>query len=173
LSHTHPAFVAFDTTENIVLVLTENTTLIELKSAKPTGLGMTLLGIPVLDSTQVKKGKLNEFLQSTEDGKVGRRYQNIRVTAVRTAEGGVESAKVFLQFEVFGDDNVPAGANGGYTVALLSGADSLLTLPASSLFLPYGRAWYENQVVFDVPLAVFDKADKLQLTVGADQVWAI
>ena len=156
-----------------MLVLTENTTLIELKSAKPTGLGMTQLGIPALDSTLVKKGKLNEFLQSTADGKVGRRYQNIRVTAVKTAEGGIESAKVFLQFEAFGDDNVPVGANGGYTVALLSGADALLTLPASSLFLPYGRAWYENQAVFDVPLDIFDKADQLQLTVNTDQVRAI
>lgn len=154
-------------------VLTENTALIALKSAKPTGLGMTQLGIPVLDSTQVKKGKLHEFLQSTEDGKVGRRYQNIRVTAVRTAEGGVESGKVFLQFEVFGDDNVPEGACGGYSVALLSGAEVLLTLPASSLFLPYGRAWYENQVVFDVPLTIFDKAEQLQLTVAADRVRAI
>jgi hypothetical protein len=153
-----------------VPLLVENTTLIELKSAKPTGLGMAQLGIPVLDSTLVKKGKLHEFLQSTADGKVGRRYQNIRVTAVRTAEGGVESAKIFLQFEVFGDDNVPEGANGGYSVALLNGTDSLLTLPASSLFLPYGRAWYENQAVFDVPLDVFDKADQLQLTLGADQI---
>jgi len=134
---------------------------------------MAQLGFPVLDSTLVKKGKLNEFLQSTEDGKVGRRYQNIRVTAVKTAEGGVESAKVFLQFEVFGDDNVPEGANGGYTVALLSGADTLLTLPASNLFLPYGRAWYENQAVFDMPLEVFDQTDQLQFTAGADQIRAI
>ena len=154
-------------------VLIQNTTQIALKSAKPTGLGMAQLGFPVLDSTQVKKGKLNELLQSTEDGKVGRRYQNIRVTAVRTAEGGVESAKVFLQFEVFGDDNVPEGTNGGYTVALLNGTDALLTLPASSLFLPYGRAWYENQAVFDLPLAVFDQADQLQLTVNTDQIRAI
>jgi hypothetical protein len=173
LSHTHLVLVAFDTTESIVPVLTENTTLIKLKSAKSTGLGMTQLGIPVLDSTQVKKGKLHEFLQSTADGKVGRRYQNIRVTAVRTAEGGVESAKVFLQFEVFGDDNVPEGANGGYTVALLSGTDTLLTLPTSSLFLPYGRAWYENQAVFDLPLAVFDQADQLQFTAKTDQIRAI
>jgi hypothetical protein len=156
-----------------VPILTENTTLIDLKPAKSTGLGMAQLGFPVLDSTLVKKGKLNEFLQSTADGKVGRRYQNIRVTAVKTAEGGVESAKVFLQFEVFGDDNVPEGANGGYTVALLSGTETLLTLPASSLFLPYGRAWYENQVVFDVPLEVFGKADKLQLTVNTDQIRGI
>ena len=154
-------------------VLIQNTTQIALKSAKPTGLGMAQLGFPVLVSTQVKKGKLNEFLQSTEDGKVGRRYQNIRVTAVKTAEGGVESAKVFLQFEVFGDDNVPEGPNGGYTVALLNGTDALLTLPASSLFLPYGRAWYENQAVFDLPLAVFDQADQLQLTVNTDRIRAI
>jgi hypothetical protein len=156
-----------------VPALLENTTPIALKLAKPTGLGMAQLGFPVLESTQVKKGKLNEFLQSTDEGQVGRRFQNIRVTAVKTAEGGIESAKVFLQFEVFGDDNVPEGANGGYAVALLAGPDVLLALPASSLFLPYGRAWYENQAVFDVPLDVFDNADQLQLTVKADRVRAI
>lgn len=153
--------------------LIENTTIIELKPAKTTGLGIAELGIPVLDGTQVKKGKLHEFLQSFADGTVGRRYQNIRVTAVRTAEGGVESAKVFLQFEVFGDDNVPEGANGGYGVALLRGGEILLTLPPASLFLPYGRAWYENQAVFDVPLEVFEQADRLQLTIKCDQVRAI
>ena len=65
---------------------------------------------------------------------------------------------------------MPEGANGGYTVALLNGTDALLTLPASSLFLPYGRAWYENQAVFDLPLAVFDQADQLQLTVNSDRI---
>ena len=36
-----------------------------------------------------------------------------------------------------------------------------------------GRAWYENQAVFDLPLAVFDQADQLQLTVNTDQIRAI
>lgn len=150
--------------------LAENTTFVELKTAKPTGLGMTQLGIPVQDGTQVKKGKLHEFIQLMHDDKAGRRYQNIRVTAVKTAEGGIESAKVFLQFEVFGDDNVPEAASAGFAVALFAGADCLLALAPSSLFLPYGRAWYENQFVYDVPLDVFDRADRLQLTVKADQV---
>lgn len=154
-------------------VLTENTVLIPLKSAKTTGLGMAQLGFPVLDSTQVKKGKLHEFLQSTAEGQVGRRFQNIQVTAVRTTEGGIESAKVFVLFEVFGDDNVPEAANSGYRVALLQGNETLLTLPVSSLFLPYGRVWYENRAVFELPLAVFEQADQLQFTALSDQVRAI
>lgn len=101
--------------------LAENTTFVELKTAKPTGLGMAQLGIPVQDSTLVKKGKLHEFIQLTKDGKDGRRYQNIRVTAVKTAEGGIDSVKFFLQFEVFGDDNVPEAANAGFAVALFAG----------------------------------------------------
>lgn len=173
VSHTSPVLVAFDTTESIVPVLVENSALIELKSAKPTGLGMAQLGVPVGDGTQVKKGALHEFLQSTGDGVVGRRYQNLRVTAVRTAEGGVESAKVFVAFEVFGDDNVPEGANGGFAAALWKGEAVLLALPVTALFLPYGRAWYENQAVFDVPLAAFDAADGLQFTACADTVRAI
>lgn len=155
-------------------VLAENTTFIDLKPGKPTGLGMTQLGIPVLDGTVVKKGKLHEFIQLTNDDKPGRRYQNIRITAVKTGEGGIESAKVFVQFEVFGDDNVPeAPGSAAFSVALYDAADCLLALPASALFLPYGRAWYENQFVFELPLAVFDKAERLQLTVKADQVRAI
>lgn len=151
--------------------LAENTTFVELKTAKTTGLGMAQLGIPVQDDTQVKKGKLHEFIQLTHDEKVGRRYQNIRVTAVKTAEGGIDSAKVFFQFEAFGDDNVPeAPGSAAFSVALFAGDTCLLALPASSLFLPYGRAWYENQFVYEVPLAAFDQADRLQFTVKADQV---
>lgn len=150
--------------------LIENTTSIKLKSAKTTGLGLAQLGFPVLESTQVKKGALNEFLQTTAEGAVGRRYQNLRATAVKTTEGGVESAKLFVQFEVFGDDNVPEGANGGFSVALTLGEEALLTLPASSLFLPYGRTWYENQAVFDLPLAVFEQADQVRFVAGADRV---
>lgn len=166
----NPVLVVIETTERIVPTLAENTTFVELKSAKTTGLGMAQLGIPVQDSTQVKKGKLHEFIQLTHDGKPGRRYQNIRVTGVKTAEGGIDAAKVFFQFEVFGDDNVPEAANAGFNVALFAGDTCLLSLPVSSLFLPYGRAWYENQFVYDVPLEAFDKADRLQLIVKADQV---
>ncbi|QDF99813.1 hypothetical protein CJ010_18490 [Azoarcus sp. DD4] len=155
----------------MVPTLAENTTFVELKTAKTTGLGMAQLGIPVQDDTQVKKGKLHEFIQLTHDDKVGRRYQNIRVTAVKTAEGGIDSAKVFFQFEAFGDDNVPeAPGSAAFSVALFAGDTCLLALPASSLFLPYGRAWYENQFVYEVPLAAFDQADRLQFTVKADQV---
>ena len=104
--------------ESAVPVLAENTTFIDLKPGKPTGLGMTQLGIPVLDGTVVKKGKLHEFIQLTNDDKPGRRYQNIRITAVKTGEGGIESAKVFVQFEVFGDDNVPeAPGSAAFSVA--------------------------------------------------------
>lgn len=84
--------------ENIVPALAEKTTQIELKDAKPKGLSMTQLGVPVLESTVVKKGKLQEFFQFLDDGKVGRRFQNIRVTGIKTSEGGVEAAKIFVQF---------------------------------------------------------------------------
>ena len=46
----------------------------------------------------------------------------------------------------------------------------VVTARDATEFLPYGRAWYENQFVYDVPLEAFDRADRLQLTVKADQV---
>ncbi|WP_349251895.1 hypothetical protein [Azoarcus sp. L1K30] len=150
--------------------LAENTTFIELKAAKPTGLSLTQLGVPQLDCTVVKKGKLHELNQMLEDGRVGRRFQNVRVTGVKTREGEVETAKIFIQFEVFGDDNVPQADNSGFAAALMAGTESLTPLPPTVAFLPYARAWFENQFVFDVPTAVFDCAERIELTLKADKV---
>lgn len=156
--------------ESIVPALVENTTLIDLKAAKPIGSSVTQLGVPVLDSTAIRKGKLNEFIQLVDDGKVGRRFQNIRVTGVKTHEGGIESAKIFVQFEAFGDDNVPLEANSGFAATLLAGPDTLLELAPGSVFLPYARYWFENQFVYEIPTGVFDRADRLAFTARADQV---
>jgi hypothetical protein len=154
----------------IVPALAENTTQIELAVAKPKGLSLTQLGIPLQEGCVIKKGKLHEFIQLLDDGKVGRRFQNIRVTGVKTREGGSESAKVFVEFEIFGDDNVPVAANSGFGVALCAGGERLLALPPSSAFLPYAGTWYENQFVYDVPTALFDRCDGLQFATRADQV---
>jgi hypothetical protein len=156
--------------ENIVPALAEKTTQIELKDAKPKGLSMTQLGVPVLESTVVKKGKLQEFFQFLDDGKVGRRFQNIRVTGIKTSEGGVEAAKIFVQFEVFGDDNVPLAGNSGFGSALLGGGETLTELPANTVFMPYASARFENQFVYDVPTEVFDRADHFAFAANADQV---
>jgi hypothetical protein len=153
-----------------VPALAENTTHIDLAIAKPKGLSLTQLGVPLQEGTVIKKGQLHEFIQLLEDGKVGRRFQNIRVTGVKTHEGGSESAKVFVQFEVFGDDNVPVAANSGFGVSLCAGAENLLELPPSSAFLPYAGTWYENQYAYDVPTTFFDRCDRLQFTSRADQV---
>lgn len=150
--------------------LVENTVSIELKTAKSTGLSITQLGVPVSESTSVKKGKLHELIQLLDDGRPGRRFQNIRITGVKTCEGGVESAKLFVQLEAFGDDNVPVANNSGFAVAPSETAKPLQALPVTTLFLPYARYWFESQSVFEIPLDVFDRMDSLNFTVLADQV---
>lgn len=132
---------------------------IELKAAKTNGLAD--LGVPLVESTVVKKGKLSEFMQPQDSGKVGRRFQNIRVIAVKTIEGGVESSKVIVVFEAFGDDNVPAGGK------------TLLELPLGTLFLPYACAWYENRFAVDISNDVFDRIDSFSFVAKADEVRAI
>lgn len=153
--------------------LVENTVSIELKTAKPTGLSITQLGVPVHEGTAVKKGKLHEFIQLLDDGKPGRRYQNIRVTGVRTCEGGVDSAKLFVQLEVFGDDNVPLATNSGFAAAACMGASTLLALPETTVFLPYARYWFDDQFVYEIPVEVFEQMDTLTFTALADQVRTI
>jgi len=150
--------------------LMEHTVSIDLAAAKPKGVSMAQLGIPVQESTVIKKGKLHELIQPLEDGQPGRRYQNIRITGVKTPVAGYECAKLFLQFEVFGDDNVPAGSNSGFALALTDGADTLQQLPAAPAFLPYPCHWYENQFVYELPVAVFDRMAQLQLMLQPDQV---
>ena len=156
-----------------VPTLAENTTHIDLAIAKPKGLSLTQLGVPLLEGTVIKKGKLPEFIQLFEDGKAGRRYQNIRVTAVKTREGELESAKIIVQFEVFGDENVPVAANSGFGLTLRAGDTSLVELPPSSVFLPYAGSWYENQYVHEIPTALFDQCDGLAFTMREDQVRTI
>ncbi|MBS0344900.1 MAG: hypothetical protein JSR69_00435 [Proteobacteria bacterium] len=155
----------------IVPTLAENTTHIDLAPAKPKGLSLTQLGVPLLEGTVIKKGKLPEFLQLFADGsKAGRRYQNIRITAAKAQEGAVETARVIVQFEVFGDENVPEADNSGFGITLCAGGEALLELPQTSAFLPYAACWYENQFFYEVPTALFDQVDGLHFTVKADQV---
>lgn len=144
---------------------------IELKAAKTNGLAD--LGVPLVEGTAVKKGKLTEFMQPQDSGKVGRRFQNIRVTAVKTVEGGVESSKVIVVFEAFGDDNVPAVVNQGVAATLAAGGKTLLELPLGPLFLPYAFAWYENRFAADIGNDVFDQIDSFSFVAKADEVRAI
>lgn len=147
-----------------MIALKEDTTRIELTPGKAKGLSLKSLGIPLSEDTRIKKGSLNEFLQPLDDDAVGRRYQNIRATLVETPEGGQKSVKLFLQFEVFGDDNVPAEAERGVKPALIGGDTAVAELPESPCFLPYAGSWYDNQFVFDLDPAVFDGASAVQLT---------
>jgi hypothetical protein len=148
-----------------------STVTLDLKPAKTHGLGE--LGVPVVESTLVKKGKLVEYLQECDDGKVGRRFQNLRVTAVKTPQGGEVSSKLIVVFEVFGDDNVPVGANLGVAAVLGAGDETLAELPLGPLFLPYGCCWYENRYAVDIDNAVFDRCDRITFVTLVDQVRAI
>jgi hypothetical protein len=151
--------------------LLENKTFIEFAVAKPTGLND--LGVPLQESSVVKKGKLHEFSQQLAEGKAGRMYQNLRVTAIKTSEGGIESAKVFISIEAFGDNNVPLAANNGFGLKLCAGTDNLLELVSGSLFLPYANFWYDNRFVFDIPLEVFSRVNRLEFIARQDQVRVI
>jgi hypothetical protein len=144
---------------------------IELKPAKTNGLAD--LGVPLVDGTVVKKGKLTEFMQPQDSGKVGRRFQNLRITAVKTVEGGVESAKLIVVFEAFGDDNVPVVGNQGVAASLSAGGKTLLELPLGPLFLPYACAWYENRFSADISNEVFDQIDSFSFVAKADEVRAL
>lgn len=132
--------------------------------------GMADLGAPLSDASVIKKGRAHEHPQLLTDGKIGRRFQDIRVIAIKTAEVGVLSAKFFVQFEVFGD-NTAAPANGvGVDATLLAGGRPLASLSSSSLFLPYANFWYPNRFVFDVPAADFDQADRLEFIAKPEEV---
>lgn len=150
--------------------LTANTVYIDLAPGKAKGLSLTQLGVPLSEGTQIKKGAINEFLQLMEDESVGRRYQNVRATVVKAAEGGEISVKLFVQFEVFGDDNVPRGGNSGFASALLADGQTLLEWPARPAFLPYAGSWYENQFVYELPADLFGRVSRVRLTVLPDEV---
>jgi hypothetical protein len=148
--------------------LQEIRAIVTLAPAKPTGLAD--LGVPLDDDALVKKGRVHEFPQLLTDGKIGRRFQDLRIIAIKTVEGGVVSAKIFVQFEVFGD-NTAAPPNGvGFEAVLFAGAQQLASLPSSGLFLPYANFWYPNRFVFDVPVADFDQADRLEFIAKPEEV---
>ena len=141
---------------------------IPLQPAKTHGLAD--LGVPLGEATVVKKGKLGEFAQLLDEGRPGRRFQNVKVTAVRAEEGGQVAAQLIVSFEVFGDDNVPHGGNSGVQAALTAGGQVLAELQLGRLFMPYACCWYENRFVAPVPVSLFDQADGLSLQALADDV---
>ena len=142
-----------------------------LAPAKPVGLAD--LGAPLDDETAVKKGRVHEFDQLLADGRIGRRFQDLRVIGIKTAEAAMPSAKLFIQFEVFGD-NTAAPTNGaGFDAVLYAGAKQLAALSSPSLFLPYGNFWYPNRFVFEVPVADFDHADRLEFIAKPEEVRAL
>jgi hypothetical protein len=141
---------------------------VPLKPAKTNGLAD--LGVPMGEDTLVKKGKLGEFEQLQDSGKIGRRFQNVRVTAVKATEGGQVVSKVIVVFEVFGDDNVPAAGNQGVALAVTAGGKTLLEAPLGTLFLPYGCHWYENRFSVDISNDVFEQCDSVNFVAKADEV---
>ncbi len=152
-------------------LLQESRVPLALAVAKPTGLAD--LGAPLTDDAVVKKARAHEHAQHLADGAIGRRFQDIRAIGIKTAEAGVPSAKFFIQFEVFGDNTAaPAGA-GGFEAILFAGARRLATLASSGMFLPYANFWYANRFVFDVSIADFDQADRLEFIARPEQVRAL
>ncbi|MFG1465659.1 hypothetical protein V5F77_22510 [Xanthobacter sp. DSM 24535] len=152
-------------------VLQELRVVVALAPAKPNGLAD--LGAPLVEATGVKKGRAHEFAQVLSDGKIGRRFQDLRVVAVKTVEGGAPSAKVFVQFEVFGDNTAVATNGVGFDAVLGAGTQDLAHLSSSSLFLPYSSFWYPNRFVFDISIADFDQADSLAFIAKSEEVRSI
>jgi hypothetical protein len=151
-----------------VPALQETRTVATLAPAKASGLAD--LGAPLLDTTAVKKGRVHEFAQLLDDGKIGRRFQDLKVIGINTVEAGASSAKIFIQFEVFGDDTCAPPNGVGFDAILYAGSEQLVALSSSGLFLPYGNFWYPNRFVFDVPVADFDKADRLEFIAKSEEV---
>lgn len=148
--------------------LTRNLVLIELANAKTSGLND--LGVPVDGNTQVKKGRLQEFLQTLDTGAIARRYQNLRVTAIKTTEAGRLFSKLIVRFEVFGDDWSSVGDNTGVDYALRHGDKRVHSLRQGKIFLPYCRSWYENQYEQTIPNEVFDEITGVEFIANADEM---
>jgi hypothetical protein len=157
--------------EHILPSLQETRISIALAPAKPAG--SAELGAPLVESTLVKKGRAQEHLQCLEDGQIGRRFQGFRVTAIKTIEGGLPTAKLFVAFEVFGDNTAAPVDGVGFDAVLFAGETPLTCLSSSSLFLPYANFWYPNSFVFDLPLADFDQADRLDFIAKPEPVRTI
>lgn len=149
-------------------VLTKSIAAIELADAKTSGLAN--LGVPVDETTRVKKGKLPEFLQTLDTGTIARRYQNIRVTAIKTTEAGRLFSKIVIQFEAFGDDWSSVGDNTGVDYVLYRGDKVLHAIHQGRIFLPYCRSWYENQYEHTIPNEVFDEITRFELIANADEM---
>jgi hypothetical protein len=148
--------------------LQETRAAVTLAPAKPSGLAD--LGAPLVDGTMVKKGRVHEFQQLLADGQIGRRFQDLRVVAVKTVEGDIATAKVFVQFEAFGDNTVAPTDGVGFEAALFDGAHPLASFTSSALFIPYAGCWYPNCFVFETPIEVFDLADRLDFIARPDDV---
>ncbi len=151
--------------------LQEIGTVIALAPAKPTGLAE--LGVPLDPSSVVKKGRAHEFAQLLADGTIGRRFQDLRVTAIQTQEAAAPSAKVFVQFEVFGDNTAVLDDGSGFQARLFAGDALLADLTSSALFLPYGNFWYANRFVFDVPAIALAQADRFEFIATSEDVRAL
>lgn len=151
--------------------LQETRTIVPLAPAKPAGLAD--LGVPLTDTSVVKKGRAHEYLQLLADGKIGRRFQDLRVIGIKTVEADVPSAKLFIQFEVFGDNTAAPASGVGFEAALFAGSQQSASLSSSSLFLPYANFWYANRFVFEVPMADFDQADRLEFIALPEEVRAV
>ncbi len=151
--------------------LQEIRTVVAMAPAKPSGLAD--LGVPMVDTTVVKKGRAHEFAQVLTDGKIGRRFQDLRVIGIHTVEAAVPSAKLFVQFEVFGDDTAVPTSGVGFEAVLHAGSQPLASLSSSSLFLPYANFWYPNRFVFEVPTTDFDRADRLEFIAKSEEVRSI
>lgn len=148
--------------------LQETRAAVTLAPAKPTGLAD--LGAPLVDGTMVKKGRVHEFQQLLADGQIGRRFQDLRVVAVKTVEGDVASAKFFVQFEAFGDNTMAPTNGAGFEAALFDGARPLASFTSSALFIPYAGCWYPNCFVFETPIEVFDLANRLDFIARPEDV---
>ena len=143
-------------------------TVVTLALAKPVRLGD--LGVPLAGEAVVKKGRVPEFAQVLSDGKIGRRFQDLQIIAINTVEAAVPSAKLFVQFEVFGDNTAAPASGAGFEAILYAGSQQLASLSSSSLFLPYGNFWYPNRFVFELRTADFDQADRCEFIAKPEEV---
>lgn len=151
--------------------LQETRTSVTLAPAKPTGLAD--LGVLPADGLAVKKGRVHEFPQLLADGSIGRRFQDLKVIAIRTEEAGAPLVRLVVQFEVFGDNTAAAEAGPGFEAVLKASDTPLATFTSGSMFLPFGNFWYANRFAFAVPVADFDAADTLEFVAKAEEVRAI
>lgn len=151
--------------------LLSTTVPLELKAAKTNGLAD--LGVPMVESTLVKKGKLGELDQLLDNGRIGRRFQNLRAILVKAEQGGEVHSTLILSLEAFGDDNVPVAGNQGVSVQLLAADKVLAEHKLGALFLPFGSCWYDNRFAVELGEALFDACDRLQFIAHADEVRAL